>query len=189
MAINLWVNDPETLRGRGTAFIVWGVALLLFGVAVLAWPNITGAVLVALVGACILISGLALVYGSWRLRERMAGLWITALLPALGVSVFGLVVLVWPDAVSTVLVLVLAALAIIAGFGDIVSALALVKLVVWWWVRMVRGLLLAGAGVWVILSGVSGLAAIGAAIGVWALFVGAVTLVFGVLALRVPSQV
>ena len=184
MAAQLFVADRDALRQRGWPTALWGAAMLLFGGAVLAWPELTGTVLVALIGATILAVGLVLVYGAWRLREFAERLWVVSLVPALVVAAFGAVVLAFPDAVGTVLLVVVAAFVIIAGLGDIASAFALVPIVGWWWVRLVRGALLVGAGVWVILSDLSGLVAIGVLVGAWALLLGAITVTFGVLALR-----
>ncbi len=184
MAVQLFVTDRDALRQRGWPTVLWGAVMLLFGVAVLAWPELSGTVLVALVGATILAVGLVLAYGAWRLREYAERLWVVSLVPALVVAAFGAVVLAFPDAVGTVLLVVVAALVILAGIGDIASSFALVPLVTWWWIRLLRGALLAGAGVWVVLSDVSGLAAIGVLVGVWAVLLSAITIAFGALALR-----
>lgn len=158
--------------------------MLLFGVAVLAWPEPTGTVLVTLIGAVILAVGFALTYGAWRLREVAERLWVVSLIPALIVTAFGLIVLAFPDEVGTVLLVVVAVFVIIAGIGDVASSFALIPMVGWWWVRLLRGALLVGAGAWLILSDISGLLAIGVLVGVWALLLGAITIAFGVLALR-----
>ncbi len=184
MAIQVFVRDRAALRRRGWSIVLWGAVLMLFGIAVLAWPELTGTVLVSLIGVTILAVGLALVHGAWRLREVEERLWVVSLVPALIVVAFGVVVLAFPDAVSAILLMIVAVLVIIAGVGDLASSFALSSIVGWWWLRLLRGLLLVGAGVWVILSDLSGLVAIGALVGVWALLLGAITIAFGVLALR-----
>lgn len=184
VALQLLVRDRESLHRHGWAFVLWGAALLLFGIAILAWPGLTGAVLVALIGAMILAAGLVLMYGAWRLREFAERLWIAALVPALMVAVFGAVVLAFPDSVAAVLLVFVAVLVIIAGVGDLASAIALSPVVGWWWLRLLRGLLMVSAGVWAITSDLSGLVAIGWLLGAWALLIGAITIAFGVMALR-----
>lgn len=184
MATYILTRDRDGLQRRGWSFVLTGIALLLFGIAVLAWPTMTGAVLVALIGALILAAGLVLVYGSWRLREVAGGLWLAALLPSLAVTAFGAIVLAFPEGVSTVLLVIVAVLVIFAGIGDIASALAISTVFSWWWLRLLRGILLAGAGVWAIFSDLSGLVAVGALLGAWALLLGAITITFGALALR-----
>jgi uncharacterized membrane protein HdeD (DUF308 family) len=184
MAIAVFVRDRDALRQRGWTAVLWGLALLLFGAAVLAWPAMTGRVFVVLVGALILAAGLVLVYGAWRLREVAPVMWIAALVPALAVAVFGGVVLAAPDAVSAVLLVIVAVLAILAGIGDLASALALSRIISWWWLRLLRGALLVGVGAWLIFSDLPGLVAVGAAVGVWALLLGGISITFGVLAVR-----
>lgn len=184
MAIQLLVRDTESLRRRGMSFIAWGLAIAAFGAAVLAWPELTATALITLIGLLILAAGLVLVYGSWRLREVAGGVWVVSLIPALAVTLFGLAVLAFPEAVSAVLLVIVAILVLIAGLGDIASAFALSAVVSWWWLRLIRGVLLTGAGIWVIFSDLSGLVAIGTLLGVWALLLAAITVAFGVLALR-----
>ena len=185
MALQLFVRDRDALQRRGWATILWGIVFVVFGIAVLAWPELSGTVLVVLIGATILAVGLALVYGAWRLREVAGSLWIVSLIPALSVAVFGGVVLAFPDEVSAVLLIIVSVLVIIAGVGDMAAAFALSSMFGWWWLRLLRGLLMVGAGVWMIFSDLSGLVAIGALLGVWAILLGLITLAFGVLALRV----
>ncbi|MBE0476113.1 MAG: DUF308 domain-containing protein [Coriobacteriia bacterium] len=184
MAIEIWVRSTEALKRRGWGFVARGLVFAAFGVAVLVWPALTGTVLVTLIGAVILLAGLVLLYGAFRLRDLVGGTWLAAALPASTVAVFGLVVLAFPHAVSSVLLVILAAFAVLAGIADIASSLALATVVGWWWLRLLRGLLLTGAGVWLIFADVSGLVAIGVLVGVWALMLGGLTVAFGLLALR-----
>lgn len=184
MAIDIWVRNPERLRRRGWSFVLWGAALLVFGAAVLVWPELTGTALVLLIGAIVFVAGLVLMWGAWRLRDAAPGLWLAAMLPALAVAVFGAVVLLFPDAVSTILLVMVAVLMVLAGAGDIASSLALISTVRWWWLRLLRGLLIGGAGVWLIFADVPGLVAVGALVGLWAIVLGAITVATGVLALR-----
>jgi uncharacterized membrane protein HdeD (DUF308 family) len=182
--LQLLAHDSAAMQRRGWSFMATGAVLVLFGVAVLAWPELTGTVLVLLIGALILAAGLVLLWGSWRLREVVGQLWIASLLPALAVTVFGILVLAFPDAVSTVLLVIVAVLVVVAGLGALASAFALSAVFRWWWLRLLRGALLVGAGVWAIFSDLSGLVAIGAVLGVWSLVLGVITVAFGLLALR-----
>jgi uncharacterized membrane protein HdeD (DUF308 family) len=185
MAMQLWLSDRDALRRSWWSFSLWGGALVIFGIAVLAWPALSGAVLVMLFGMLILVAGLVLIYASWRLREFAGALWLGALFPALSVAVFGAIVVLFPDAVGTVLLVVLAALAVIAGLSDIVSSVPLSKVFGGWWLRLLRGLLLIAAGIWLIAADVGGLVAVGTFAGLFALVLGGITIAFGVMALRV----
>lgn len=177
-------RDRESLRRGGITAILLGILLLLSAVALLAWPELTGTVVMAIIGAVLLAAGLVLLYGAWRLRDVARALWLIALIPALVVAAFGLVVLVWPDVVGDVVLIVLAIIAVLAGLVDVVAASALLKLVPWWWLRLLRGLLLAGAGVWALFNDVSGLAVLGAFVALWAALLGVLSVASGIFALR-----
>jgi uncharacterized membrane protein HdeD (DUF308 family) len=185
VAINIWVQDPEALRKRGSASIVWGIVLAALGVVVLSWPDITGSVLVRLVGVCITACGFVLVYGSWSLRRGPGRTWIAALVPSIAIAIFGAIVFFWPGAIGQVLLAIVALLAIAAGLFDVVLSFSIISIMHEWWVRLVRGLVIAGAGIWMIASHVSGLAAIGMFLGIWALLVGVITTAFGIMAKRI----
>lgn len=182
--IAVFSTDHEVLHRTAYSYVLWGVAVVLFGVAILVWPSLSAAVFVALIGAALLVIGLILMYGSWRLHDVAGPVWWIALLPSTAVAVFGLVVVLAPATVATVMVVILGAIAVLGGIGDFVGAIALAKVVPWWWLRAIRGVLLVALGVWIVLTPVSGLVALGWLIGLWAIVVGAVSIVLGVRALR-----
>jgi len=179
-----WTTDRESLRTRAVTFILWGVLLIVLGMALLAWPNLTGTVLMTIVGVFLTAAGAVLLYSAWRLRPVWGGLWVVSLVPAVALMVFGIVVLTSPDLVSTLVLTIVAVLAVIAGLNDLAGALAIARVFNWWWLRLLRGLLLVGAGVWVIVEDISGLAVVGVAAGAWSLVLGALSIVWGVLSVR-----
>lgn len=181
----LWTRpDRDSIRHGAVTAVLIGILLLLAAVALLAWPELTGTAVMTIIGAVLLIAGLVLLYGAWRLRDVSRALWLVALVPAVVVAAFGLVVLVWPDVVSDVVLIIVAIIAVLAGVVDIAMSLALARVVPWWWVRLLRGLLLAGAGVWALFNDVSGLAVLGAVVAIWAFVLGALSVASGILALR-----
>jgi uncharacterized membrane protein HdeD (DUF308 family) len=179
-----WTTDRESLRTRAVTYILWGVLLIVLGMALLAWPNLTGTVLMTIVGVFLAAAGAVLLYSAWRLRPVWGGFWVVSLVPAVALMVFGIVVLTSPDLVSTVVLTIVAVLAVIAGLNDLAGALAIARVFSWWWLRLLRGLLLVGAGVWVIVEDVSGLAVVGVAAGAWSLVLGALSIIWGVLSVR-----
>lgn len=181
---SLWITDRESLRRVGKTFVLWGVILLLLGVAVLVWPDLTGSLLVTLVGVLMLIAGALLLFGAWQARVIWGGLWWITAIPAIVLLVFGIVALASPELVSAIVLLVMAVVAIIAGANDVAGAFAVAKAFGWWWVRLLRGLLLIGLGIWLIASDVSGVAVLGAIAGVWAVVVGILSLAWGALVLK-----
>jgi len=179
-----WTTDREMLRTRAVTFILWGVLLIVLGMALLAWPNLTGTVLMTIAGVFLVAAGAMLMYSAWRLRPVWGELWVVSLVPAIALIVFGVVVLVSPELVSTLVVTIVAVLAVLAGLNDLAGALAIARVFNWWWLRLLRGLLLVGAGVWVIAEDISGLVVVGAAAGAWSLVLGVLSIIWGVLAAR-----
>lgn len=181
----MWFSrDPQILQRRGYSFLLWGLVAVVFGVAVLLWPRLTAEVFVGFFGAAILVIGLALAYGASRLRDVAGRAWLGALAPALAIAVFGALMLIFPGAVATVVLIVMGALAVVVGIGDLASALAISAVARWWWLRALRGALLTGIGVWIVLTPVSGLVALGWVLGLWAIAVGALSVALGTAALR-----
>lgn len=179
-----WITDRESLRARALTSIPWGVLLIVLGMTLLAWPSLTGTVLMVIVGVFLAAAGAVLTYSAWRLRPIWGSLWVVSLVPAVALMVFGVVVLVSPDLVSTLVLTIVAVLAVIAGLNDLAGALAIARVFNWWWLRLLRGLLLIGAGVWVIAEDISGLAVLGVAAGTWSLVLGALSIIWGMLAAR-----
>lgn len=186
MAMAGFVRDRAALKQRGLSTVMWGLALGAFGVAVLIRPELTAGVLIAMIGVTVTLVGLSLMYGAFRLRDVAGGAWLLALIPATTVALFGAFVWLFPSAVGAVVLGLVAVMLILSGAGDVMSSFALASVFSWWWLRLLRGVLIAGAGVWLLASDLSGLAAIGTVIGVWALFVAAITVTFGVLSMRDP---
>jgi len=163
---------------------VWGLLFLLFGTALLIWPDRTGAMLMRLLGAFITIGGIVLTHGALRLRRQGVYMWALTLVPAAAVMVFGLLVLFLPDLVSTAVIIVVAVLLMIAGVSDVIGSFAIFAIAPWWWLRLLRGLALAGSGLWALTSNPSGLTAISVFVAIWAFLLGILSLVCGVLAAR-----
>lgn len=181
----LLVWDAESVRRRGTSFILWGIAVIAFGVAVLAWPGLTGRTLVMLVGLLCVAVGLVLVYGALQLRDVSRALLAAALVPAALVTLLGAIVLLYPETVSRLLLVVVAVFVLAAAVWDVVSGLAMIAAFRWAWLRVLRGVLLGGLAIWVILTPVPGVVALGWVIGVATVLVGTLSIATGVLARRV----
>ncbi|MCE5204197.1 MAG: DUF308 domain-containing protein [Coriobacteriales bacterium] len=178
-----WPKDLEAIRRSGWLFVAWGALLVLLGGALLAWPELTGTVLVTLVGAFTTASGIVLVVNAVKMRSFAAPLWTFPLALGILLTLLGVIALFFPDAVGTAFLVFAAVVTLLAGLNDIAGAIAILPLVSWWWLRLLRGLLLIGVSIFVLLSDVSGLVVVGALLGLWVLVLGAVTLACGAFAL------
>lgn len=178
-----WPKDLEAIRRSGWLFVAWGALLVLLGVALLAWPGATGTVLVTLVGAFTAASGIVLVVNAVKMRSFTARLWTVPLVLGVLLTLLGVIAVFFPDAVGAVFLIIAAIFTLLAGVNDIVGAIAILPLVSWWWLRLLRGLLLIGVSIFVLLSDLSGLVVVGTFLGLWVLVLGAVTLACGAFAL------
>jgi uncharacterized membrane protein HdeD (DUF308 family) len=119
------INPDRILSGIWKHFAVRGAVAVAFGLLLLVWPGIGLSVMVGLVGAFAVASGLvsgaavfALPAEARRHRLRLA-------LDALAGVAIGAVVLVWPDLSAVALLYVIAAWAIAAGGIQLTGSLLL----------------------------------------------------------------
>jgi uncharacterized membrane protein HdeD (DUF308 family) len=117
------------IRNRGTdrnwwIVLLWGIVSVAAGVLAVIWPAITALVLVLLMGANALVSGVLQIVLAVRLRERIQGEWLLGLAGLLSI-LFGLFVLILPGAGALALVWLIAAHAIAIGILLVVAGLRL----------------------------------------------------------------
>jgi uncharacterized membrane protein HdeD (DUF308 family) len=114
--------------GRSRAWlVVEGIAGIAIGVVTFIWPGVTTLVLLALIAAWALVTGVLEIVAAVRLRREISGEWLLALGGALSV-VFGILLLVWPATGALALVLIIGAYALVFGIVLIVLALRLRRL-------------------------------------------------------------
>ncbi len=103
--------------GQRPALIVAGILGVLAGVITLIWPGVTTLVLVVLIGAWAVVSGLAEIWAAVQLR----GGWLPALIGAL-TTIVGVLILVRPGVGAVALAQVLGIYAIIVGVLMLVAS-------------------------------------------------------------------
>jgi uncharacterized membrane protein HdeD (DUF308 family) len=116
------------------AFLVRGLAAILFGVLALVWPAATLQVLVILFGAFVTVNGVFLIIkaiGSWKVRDDR---WLLLLGGLLSVGI-GIMTFVAPQVTTLVLLFYIAAWSLATGIIEIVLAIRLRKEIsgeIWW---------------------------------------------------------
>jgi len=116
------------------AFLIRGLAAILFGVLALVWPAVTVSVLVILFGVYVMVDGVFLIIkaiSSWKARDDR---WLLLLEGLLGVGV-GIITFVAPEVTAIALLFYIAAWSLATGIIEIASAIRLRKEIsgeVWW---------------------------------------------------------
>ena len=149
---------------------VRGVVAVLFGVATLAWPDITLVSLVLLWGAYALVDGLftlgAALFGD---IPKNRGWW--GLCGLVGIAA-GIVTFVWPSITALGLLYVIAFWALTVGIIQVVTAIRMRKEITDEWALGIAGILSVALGVFLLVNPGAGALAITWAIGLYALFFG-----------------
>jgi uncharacterized membrane protein HdeD (DUF308 family) len=108
----------EQLEGAAWALSLWGIFSIIFGVLVIAWPSITLAALLVVVGIYFLASGVLLFVGS---LIRRAGHWILGAVMGAISAAAGLYIFAHPLISALALLSVVAVWAIVLGTLEIVA--------------------------------------------------------------------
>jgi uncharacterized membrane protein HdeD (DUF308 family) len=106
---------------RSGLFLIEGVASVIAGILTFVWPSITAVVLLVLVAAWAIITGLIELYAAIRLRRLIRNEWLLLLGGAASV-IFGILLVVNPSAGLLTLTWLVGAYALI--FGVVLVALA-----------------------------------------------------------------
>lgn len=114
-------------RGRRGWLVVEGIAGVLAGIFTFAWPGITALVLLWLIAAWALVTGVLEIVAAVRLRREIQGEWLLALSGVLSV-LFGILLAVWPAAGALSVVFVIGIYAIVFGVALVGLGLRLRRL-------------------------------------------------------------
>jgi len=115
------LRAPEGYR-RWWVLLLEGVFGVTAGVLAFVWPGITALVLLYLIAAWAIVTGIFEIAAAIRLRKEITGEWLLALSGILSV-LFGVLLLAWPGAGALAVVWLIGAYAII--FGALLIALGL----------------------------------------------------------------
>jgi uncharacterized membrane protein HdeD (DUF308 family) len=91
------------------------------------WPGITTLVLLWLIAAWVLVTGVLEIVAAVRLRRELEGEWLLALSGVLSV-VFGILLIVWPTAGAVTVVWLIGIYAVVFGVARVALSLRLRKI-------------------------------------------------------------
>lgn len=115
-------GDRSRDRSRRGWLIVEGIAGIILGVVTFAWPGITALVLLWVIAAWALATGVLEIVAAIRLRYEIEGEWLLAVSGVLSI-LFGILLIVWPAAGALALVVLIGIYAIV--FGAVLVGLGL----------------------------------------------------------------
>lgn len=129
-------------KGAGAALIIRGALALIFGVAVIVWPQATVLLLVILFGIFAIADGIMAIVLWVNQRRHGSGRGLGWLLAGGIVSVLaGVAALFWPGPTVLVVSFIIGLWALLLGISQIVLAIAVRKVVLSWWLGLVAGIL------------------------------------------------
>ncbi len=188
MASFFYTSDAGSLRRTWGPLVAWGTVVAAFGIVVAGMPVLTASILVFLTGIGSVAAGLVWVSWSISLRRASAGWWAVSLMPGVLLLVFGAYALLQPGALAQFLFRAAGAIAVVWGVADMVASWRWRSFFGVWWIRLLRGVLVAGVGAVVFLLPVAGLATAGLLLGLWFAVIGATSIVLGLAARRLPKS-
>jgi uncharacterized membrane protein HdeD (DUF308 family) len=159
-------------------FAVQGVAAVLFGLAALAWPDLTLAFLIALFGAYAFVDGLAALVAMFQTTAQSTPWWAWLLRGITGIGA-GLVTFAWPGITALTLVYIIAARALLAGIFESVAALRFRKELEGEWLMVGSGALSVILGLWLFAAPGPGALALTWTIGIFAIVIGGLLIALG----------
>jgi uncharacterized membrane protein HdeD (DUF308 family) len=165
--------NVETLARNWWLVILRGVAGILFGIATLFAPGLSLLALILLFGAYAFADGVLALISAVRRRGASEPWWLLLLEGIAGIAA-GVLTLLWPSISALALLYVIAAWAIVTGGFEIAAAIRLRKVITNEWLLTLSGIASVIFGVLIMLFPGAGALAL-------VLWIGAYSLVFGVL--------
>jgi uncharacterized membrane protein HdeD (DUF308 family) len=188
MASVFYTSDAGSLRRTWVPLVVWGTLVAAVGIVVAGFPGLTASVLVFLTGLGSAIAGLVWVSWAVSLRRATGGWWTISFIPGVLLLVFGAYALLRPEALAEFLFRAAGAIAVVWGLADMIASWRWRSFFNAWWLRLLRGLLVAGVGVLVFLLPTAGAVTAGLLLGIWLALIGATTVALGLAARRLPKE-
>ena len=169
----------QVLGRNWSALVVRGLLAILFGILTFVFPGLTLAVLVAFVGAYLLVDGAAMLVALVRgdpLARRSA--WSVGIIGVLGVLA-GIGAFIWPQITALSLLYLTAAWAIVMGVFQVVAAISLRREIEGELWLGLGGLLSIVFGIVLLINPGAGLLSLTWLVGLWAVMFGIANLVLG----------
>jgi uncharacterized membrane protein HdeD (DUF308 family) len=183
------MSDATTtglFKGSGTALLMRGIAAVLFGILVIAWPGPTVLALVFLFGIYAIVDG---VTGLWHYasnKDRRSAWQIVG--GVISVAA-GITALVWPGITALALALVIGFWALVLGVSQIAAAFNVRKTVSQWWLWLLTGIVTALFGLLIVAAPGAGILSLLGLVSAFAVISGVLLIASGIELRRLPRAV
>lgn len=151
--------------------VVRGLVALAFAAAAFFMPEITFAIIVAMIGIYLLADGILATYSGWRLRGEDNDWWVAALEGLIGVGL-GIGTLAYPEISASLLVTLIAMWCLLTGAFEIILAFRIRKEIKDEWQLAFAGVISIALGVLMLVQPNAGAISIAWWVGFYALFFG-----------------
>lgn len=167
----------ELFKGSGTALIVRGIAAVLFGILVVAWPGVSVLALVILFGIYAVFDGVTnIVHYVRRMRRRSVWQLVGGIISVLA----GLVAFVLPGITALSLTLVIGVWAVILGISQMALAFEVKRTVGLWWLWLITGIVTTLFGLFLVIFPGPGILSLLGLLSSFAIFFGILLIASGV---------
>ena len=164
---------------RWWPFVLGGLALVLFGILAIAWPDITVNVMVIVFGVIALVDGVFTTAGGLVSRDDLTPRWFLVMAGIFSI-IIGALILIWPGITAQVVLYIIATYAVVAGATRILTA-------AFWpderrsdkMVLILSGLVSLAFGILIFAWPAAGALTIVWLIGLWAIISGVVAIITG----------
>lgn len=153
------------------AFLLRGILALIFGVVALIYPASAFLSLVLIFGAFAFVNGLFAIIAAFTSNARSENWWWLIFEGVIGIAV-GVLTIVQPAAMGEAWLLLIAAWAIVTGVLEIITAIRIRKLITGEFWLILGGSLSVLFGLFVAFFPMTGAAAIGVIVGIYAILFG-----------------
>lgn len=175
------MEKPTITSGMRAGIALRGLAAILFGIIALAWPTITVLGLLVVFGIYALVDGVSAILGSVYYRRILTDRWLVLLIGIFSVLV-GLLTFARPGLTALLLLLFIGARAMVIGLLEIGAAVHFRKVVHNEWMLVLAGVIGVLFGLIVFIYPYTSAMALVWVVGLYALIVGIVQLIFAITA-------
>lgn len=118
---------PKPTEANRIWLVLSGVAAIFVGVVTFVWPSATALVLLWLIAGWAVVTGVLELMAAVRLRKEITGEWMLALSGLLSI-LFGVVLILWPEAGALTLIVFIGVFALVFGLALLALSVRLRKI-------------------------------------------------------------